>query len=587
MPRPDNTRQGYVGTIAAVKCGLGGLASNLNPSVISLRNVIQAEGAVFRQDHWRKEPGSFLFGTNTVAVVDPADALVVALLDWHPTETVQRIVHLRGDGHLYFTAANPGVTGNPGQFASTTTSGTGTRFGYFVLGGNDASAPTTKKAFVFRRNFGVTVIKGDVTNDVAIADPAADWISGGANAHPPIVGLVNGPRLWAAGNDNNPHTLYASKDGDQEIFATTGGVPTDPQTLSIFPGVGQRITALCNYRGFIVVMKYPRGIFLVDARDPDPINWIIQLVTDSVGVASTPYAALQMENDVIFVGADGQFYLLSAVISAAAGQNNMAVANLGMNLEIYQFLLEAYRRDQLASLQSVYQPFWQTATFAVTGPGSETNDTRLVFDFTAVGRKGGEPRFSYSYRDKCSALAIWRDPNDFIEKPIFGDYVGNIVELEQEARTAWDGAAYPFRIQTPHSNLGEFEGLEDSLGKFVQFANRNKQFDQLEIEYLPFTNGAVDISIYVDGTKKGPTITQQLCDGGKPLGFSDTDTAAFVIGDSLLAGGSVRSRVIRTAVGDGRRISYIFENQNAGEDVAITHLYIFFRNGDTDNPRFC
>ena len=583
MPKPDNERKGYVGTIAAVKCGLGGLASNLNPSVISLRNVIQAEGAVFRQDHWRKEPGSFLFGTNNAAVVDPDDAVIVALLDWHPTETVQRIVHLRGDGKLYFTDPNPGVTGNPAAFVSTTTSGVGTRFGYFVLGGADAAAPTTRKAFVFRSNFNVTVIEGDVTNDTAIALPAADW----SNATPPIVGLINGPRLWAAGNTSSPHSLYASKDGDQEDFTTASGSSTDPQTLSIFPGVGQRIMALCNYRGFIVVFKYPRGIMLVDARDADPINWVTQMVTDTVGVAPSPYAALQLENDVLFIGADGQFYLLSTVISAAAGQNNMAVANLGMNLEIYQFLLEAYNRNLLGSVQSVYQPFWQTATFSVAGLGSEQNNTRLIFDFTAVGRKGGDPRFTYSYRDKAASLALWRDPNDFIEKPIFGDYVGNIVELEQEVRSAWDGAAYPMRIQTPHSNLGEFEGLEDSLGKFVQFANRNKQYDQLEIEYLPFTSGIVSITIFVDGVKRGPTLEQSLCDGGKPLGFSDVDTAAFVIGDSLLAGGVTRSRVIRTAVGDGRRISYLFENENAGEDIAITHLYIFFRNGDTNNPRFC
>jgi len=305
-----------------------------------------------------------------------------------------------------------------------------------------------------------------------------------------------------------------------------------------------------------------------------------------------------MENDVIFVGSDGQFYLLSAVISAAAGQNNMQVANLGMNLEIYQFLLEAYQRDLLANLQSVYQPFWQTATFSVASPGSAQNDTRLIFDFTAVGRKGGAPRFTYSYRDRCSALALWRDPNDFIEKPIFGDYVGDIVELEQEARTAWNGAAYPFRVQTPHTNLGEYEGLEDPVGKFIQFANRNKIWDGIEVEYLPFTSATVNLTVYIDGVKQaqgkmsnqlGPlngTLPITLCDGGKPLGFSDVDQAAFVIGDSLLAGGVTRS-VVKRLVGSGRRISLLFENENAGEDVALTHLYFFFHVGDTTEQRNC
>jgi hypothetical protein len=99
--------------------------------------------------------------------------------------------------------------------------------------------------------------------------------------------------------------------------------------------------------------------------------------------------------------------------------------------------------------------------------------------------------------------------------------------------------------------------------------------------------------VFIDGHVKGITgsvsgvKTITLCEGGKPLGFSDTDTAAFVIGDSLLAGGVVLARPIFLGGGSGRRISFLFENSNPGEDVAITHLYIYFRPGDTTGPRFC
>lgn len=574
-------QQGYQGPIAAIQCGVGGLSANLNPSKISLKNVIQAEGAVFRQDHWRKEPGTVLFGTNSQPVTDPADALIVALVDWHPLETIQRIVHLRGDGFLYFTIANPGATGDPGAFKSTTNSGPGTRFGFFVQGGSEDGSQS-RKLFLFRKNKLPTFVNGDVTNDLVITLPAADW----TNAHPPIVGLINNNRLWAAGNTNAPHMLYASKFGDHTDFQTVASLPSDFQTVSIFPGVGERIYALRNYQGFIVVFKFPVGIFLMDARDTDPLNWLTQQITDTIGVAQTPYAALQLENDVLFLGADGQFYLLSAVISAATGQNNMQTANLGMDLEIYQFLLEAYNRNLLDQLQSVYHPFWQTATFTTTGQGSEKNNTRFMFDFTAVGRKGGEPRFSYSYRDQATSLALRRDPVDFISKPMFGDYFSNIILMEQEVRTAWDGAAYPWIVQTPHSNLGEFESLTaDTLGKFVQFANRNKIFDNLEIEYAPFTDATLTVQVFVDGILR-QTMNFLLKEGGKPLGFDDADTAAFIIGDSLLAGGVVRSVVKRFNAGSGRRISLAFSNSLAGEDVALTHLFIGFRPGDTtETPR--
>lgn len=568
-------QQGYQGTTLGIRCGDGGLMVNRNPSRVRLRNVITAEGAVFREDLWRKEPGTVLFGTNTNPVIDPADAVVVALTDWHPTEAVQRIVHLRGDGHLYFTIQNPGQTGDPGAFVSTTTSGTGTRFGFFVTGGSETGG-AVRKLFLFRANKLPTVVLGDVTNDVVISSPAIDW----ADANPPIVGIINNRRLWAAGNTNNPHQLYASALDDQQDFVDGGsGTVTEPQFSSIFPGVGERIMALANYQGFIIVFKYPRGIFLQDARDIDPANWLTQQVTDAIGVAPTPYAVLQLENDVLFVGSDGQYYLLSAVIGAALGQNNLEVANLGMNLEIYEFLRNAYNRDALNLIQSVYQPFWQTAQFTLTAPGSETNNARHVFDFTNVGRQNGDPRFSYSYRDKASAMALRRDPDDFIDKPMYGDYNSNIILMEQEVRTAWDGAAYPFRIQTPHSNLGELEESGAGVG-FKNLANRNKIWDNIEIEFVPLTASTVTLSVFIDGQFKQP-LDIELCQGGDPLGFSDTDAEAFIIGQSLLAGGLTRSTVRRLNTGVGRRISCLFENEIAGEDVGIVAIYWGMRIGDT------
>src|SRR5207244_3376816 len=301
-------------------------------------------------------------------------------------------------------------------------------------------------------------------------------------------------------------------------------------------------------------------------------------VTDQIVVAPTPYAALRLENDVLFIGADAQFYLLSAVVSGSRGETPMETANLGMDLEIYQFLLTGFNRALLSQIQSVYQPFWQSATFALAGPSSTQNNTRMLFDFNAVGRREGAPRFSYSYRDKAASLALHRDPTDQVDKPMYGDYLGNIVLMEQDRRATWNGAAYPFRVQTPHSNLGEFENLEyASPGKFVQFANRNKIFDNLEIEYLPITPATVTAKIYVDGTLK-QTIPVPLAFGGAALD-------AFVLDTDSLGSGQVRSVVKRLNVGAGRRISVSFE-EGVGElnnehDVAITHLFFGFRVGDT------
>src|SRR6266850_4734745 len=239
---------GFKGEVAAVACGNGGLSVSLNPSKTLLKNIIQAEGVVLREDHWRKEPGTALFGTNTHAFAD-ADNVIVAMADWHPTEAIQRIVHLRGDGFLYLTS-NGGTVID--AFQSVTNSGPGTRFGYFVSGGQE-DGTQNRKLFLFRNNKLPTFLNGDVTNDTVIPLPTVDW----TDAHPPIVGIINGGgsgttganvRQWSAGNSNAPHMLYASKAGDHADFQTTAGLSSDTQTFSVFPGVGERIYALRNYQ---------------------------------------------------------------------------------------------------------------------------------------------------------------------------------------------------------------------------------------------------------------------------------------------------------------------------------------------------
>src|SRR5207253_992217 len=112
-----------------------------------------------------------------------------------------------------------------------------------------------------------------------------------------------------------------------------------------------------------------------------------------------------------------------------------------------------------------------------------------------------------------------------------------------------------------------------SPGKFVQFANRNKIFDNLEIEYLPITPATVTAKIYIDGGLK-QTISVPLAFGGAALD-------AFVLDADSLGTGQVRSIVKRLNVGAGRRISVAFEEIANATDVAITHLFFGFRVGDT------
>lgn len=574
MPQAPEALAGYEGVTVGWRCGDGGLNQNLNPSRILLRNIIQAEGVVFYDDDWRKEPGTVLFGQVNGA------PQILALHDYHPVENTQRLVTCTNGPNNLVTSTTAAAPTNPNA-QTYTSAGSIATIAKWVAAGSETGA-LARKLFLFRDTLLPWYFNGD--SDPAgggtfqvIPKPAADW----SNAQPPISGLVNGYRLWATGTLKNPHQVYASKQGDHTDFQTVSvpAADTDFQTFSLFPGVGERIYACANYQQRIAFFKYPRGIVLFDARSPSPADWSYTLVTDAIGVCQSPYAALPIDNDVLFLSADGLFYTLSAVLQTT-GQSGIQPVNLSLDLEIYQYLLTTLDRTQMTKVQSVYFPFRQLAQFTFARPiDGGKNHARLCFD---TARVDDGMRVSYSYRDTASAMALRRDPVDLIEKPMFGDYQGNIVLMEQSARDA-QGAGYRWVVQTPHTNLGEFENFV--LQRFTQIAHRRKNFDFLEIEYVPFTSSTITAQVYIDGVLS-QTFTLSLAPqvgSGATLAPSSTP---FILNTSTLADkASIAQSVRRRIGGNGRRISFTLTNTAADQDVAITSMFLSIRPGDEAAPR--
>lgn len=162
-------------------------------------------------------------GSSTVYNVGNAvDAGIIALWDWFPTPSQQRLIAVTTNGKVWRDTGD-------GTFGTLTPIKTGlgtlTSDTYFCEGGAEASG-INKKLFIFTGASQAQVISGDGVTTTAISRPALDWAS-----NYPTVGIIHNGRLFAFGNTSSRHTLYASK-------ATNTGEGTQTFTVtSASPGV--------------------------------------------------------------------------------------------------------------------------------------------------------------------------------------------------------------------------------------------------------------------------------------------------------------------------------------------------------------
>jgi len=147
----------------------------------------------------------------------------------------------------------------------------------------------------------VQVLSGTGVTTSDISAPPADW----TGTSQPIAGVVHNGRLWGWGNLNDPHRIYGSLTSDHEDFTT------DSLTMSVFPGVGQKLVAGVTTQGRLFLWKFPRGLFWLDDADITVSNWLLRQKSIALGAADSPYAVLPIDDDVLWLSAEGRFHVLS------------------------------------------------------------------------------------------------------------------------------------------------------------------------------------------------------------------------------------------------------------------------------------
>lgn len=587
---------GYDGEVAYLPLGREGLNYNVNPNFIPAAGLLQAEAVVYTDDSIHKMPGRAKLG----AYVGLSGVSIFSLFDWFPNEGAQYLVSLSSAGKIYIAPAgdtqlNRNETTPPGAT-------TPPRCIFVECGGSAAITVNAQRILAVFTGVGQPgFYQGTSTTPAKFSSPPSDWTGG----NQPVNGAVHNGRLFAWGNANKPNSIYGSTIDNHQDFKT--GVETGDASASsavykhIHPGVGLRLYCGHSHKGMLILLKYPRGVFYLDDTDINPTGWKANQVTDAMGCAPTPFASVLLDDGVLFMSPNGQFFLITATT-----QGGIVVTDLSTRLNLDQWLSKNINLTRLSQVVSCWNPTTKEAHFAVPskrdGASSTTNDLLLTFDFKAFTKGDAKVRFAYSYRDSIQALCVRRNPTSYIYEVVAADYSGNAWLLNQADRSvnsALPGAAptltgYQAIFQIAHSNLADF-ATSPSGPDAGNLAVMNKSFDWLGIEYVPNTGGNVTVTPYVDGVAQ-PAQTVSLKQSGPVLASSPGETEFTIYSGSGLtvaselagattAGLDLRVKWIRLT-GTGRRLSIqIASSSVASEDMNITGFYVGFRRAGQDVGR--
>lgn len=412
---------------------------------------------------------------------------------------------------------------------------------HFVKAGGEAVG-ATRKLFVFSDSDQVQVISGTAATANDISTPPADWA-----ASFPTFGVQHAQRLWGGGNASDPHRIYYSTVGDHQDFTGAGS-----GTFSIYPGEGDQIVGGLSFRGLLVLFKYPKGIYVVDTRDPAVANWSVQKLNSAVGAAG-PHCIVQISNDVLVLDTAGNFHLMSTINDFS----DVSTSDVGRKQNIAPFMREQINLLGMRKAVGVWYASKAKAWFMVPLIGSNDNNLRIMLDFNNPNEGA---RFYLSRRDVGKAM--WMRPNPAgVEKPVLGDEDGFVWLMDTEERNK-DGVAYTMRLETSDNDFAHVD---------PELSARTKNGAYLEITADIVRNSFLNVTPIWDGFPGQPMIIT--------LGSQGAALDAFVLDiDVLAAAGTVT--VGHRLNGQGRRLKLVVENNVLDDEVRISEFKIGFGVAD-------
>lgn len=529
----------YTGSVVRLPLGQRGFSGSRNPTQMQVDHLQYVEGMSLDGGLIQKDGGADKL--NSAALGTPS--IVRSGISWSPLASLNRDVVFLSSGNI---RKDTGV----GNFAASMEAGLNDASEpapSFVVGGGE-SVGQPRKLFMFSSTNQVRVVLADGNSTAAISTPPADW-SGAGNF--PTFGVLHEGRIWGGGNASDPHRVYYSTPTNHQDY--TGALSG---SLSIFPGKGERLVGGVSFRGFLILFKYPRGIYTITTNDPAPTGWRVEELTDAVGSVNQQ-CIIQIDNDVLYMDNGGNFHLLSAT-SAFGG---IQTSNISQIADISEFMRSEIDLTHIRRATGIWYATKQQAWFSLSGINQSQNNTRIMIDMSSP-QTG--VRFLVSRRD--IPVSLWMRPDALgVMKPAHGDDVGFVWLMDRTTKNK-DGVGYNLSFETANTDLGFAD---------PKLATVTKNFDFLEVVFEPQGDWDLIVQVIVDDTPGPPLLYSMGSSGGAPLGSFILDTS--ILGSTSI--GSIRKRI----AGSGRRIRILVDNAGVDQNVAVSDFFLSFRGGDERN----
>lgn len=514
----------YVGQVAHIPLGQLGLLTDVPPGEVPRGALIRANNISFETGTITKAPGSLRYNTQVL----PAG--IVALFDWWPNTTTQRLIAACSDGNIYrdigdrvFSGATPIATGL----------GTLNPRSMFVEGGNE-TAGRDKKLFFFSGGLAqVKVLSGDGSTFATISNPAVDWVT----PNFPTVGLIHRNRLWAFMGQR----AYASDTANHENHTSNN------LTQNIFPGEGGSVLGVKVFKGRLFAFKEGGFVYYLDDQDTDSDNWVWRKLASNFGLSS-PHGTIEVINDMIAVNESGSPISYNAV-NALGDIESADVLRL---LQIENYFRNSTSLTGVDGLHALYYEAKKQAFFTFRSSYRTNNDRLFHIDFNRES-----PRACFWTKDQADCLAVRKDINKIL-RPIYGSSDGYVYLMDREDRLV-GSSSYTGEFKTGHM---DFRFLDERI------AAKNKLYDFIDIEFVPQGSWNLEIDVYIDGTfSETISVLMDVRDDGLDTFTLDTDPL-----------GREEAQVIRKPLhGSGRRISFHCRQSGSNQNFSIASLSVGFR----------
>lgn len=350
-------------------------------------------------------------------------------------------------------------------------------------------------------------------------------------------------RLWAAGVDTNPSTLYYSVEFDPEDWTSSGS-----GSIQINPGDGDRITALASFKNELWVFKgpYKGSIHRITGSSPTGSDAFARQEFLSEGLGAVAHNLLfKFKDDLGFVWADGSFHTLKTV-DQFGDYNEVALSRPIATWLREHLNFTALKKGWAATIEHkgiVY--------FSVPVDSSTSNNAILAMDyrFTPV-------RWAYWTAFNCGALAAITDNLNNDLKSLMGGFDDGFVRRLAQPNSSIDGTtAIAALVTTP------FFHYDDPA--------IYKHLSAISIGIQP--QGSYDLIFRWrrdDNAQQAVTLAQ---DGGDVLAPAAANQ--FTLGTSQLGGAQFvdRFRELEDG-GEFRAIQYEMTNSGVDEGLEIHSL---------------